>query len=104
MSPLQPLILFNLPLLLLVYPPSKRSFVCPVQVQPLGPDWIRGTECRWKTVRRNKEPRPTACRTADWEMANMSSSREAQLSKLLNIMEGEGGLAHPAPVSMVIRS
>lgn len=46
---------------------------------------------------------PSMCRTPDWGMANMFS-KEGQLSKLLNIMEGEHGLAFPAPVSMVRRS
>lgn len=67
------LMLFNLPLLLLVCPPSKQSFVNPVQEQPLGPSLqTRGTEYRWKMLR-NKELGPTVCRTPDWQMANTSS-------------------------------
>lgn len=39
-------------------------------------------------------------RLGDGQHLIQSASKETQLSKL---MEGEGGLAHPAPVSMVIR-
>lgn len=53
---------------------SKWSFVYPVQEQPLSPFLqTRSTGCRWKVGRRNEQPRPTVCKTLDWEMVNTSS-------------------------------